>query len=94
MFIRPSGPGNSYVFNLDTEFFLNLMGMVSQDYAIWCFNKVAVTPIVFRILHVVKDDKFIHTGNEVKITFPRDVIGLNYSRLLSHFRLGLPSSVP
>jgi hypothetical protein len=46
--------------------------------AIVCFDFVPISPVVFCVLDFVINNKFIDSLNNIKVSFPRNVIGLKY----------------
>ena len=49
------------------------------------FDLVAVSLVTAGVLHVVIENELIHRGDHVKVTFPRDVVGLNDGNFLHSF---------
>src|SRR5438874_5251627 len=48
-------------------------------------DTIPVSPVPSRILHVVIKYELVHGVNKIKVTLPRNIVGLNDSDPLVHF---------
>ena len=46
--------------------------------AIRRFDAIAIAPVIFGVLHIVVDNKFIYRSDDIEITFPGNIIRLQY----------------
>src|SRR5687768_13338134 len=52
--------------------------------SIGSFNFISVSPISTSILHIIKEYKLINHMYEIEVTFPGNIIGLNYCHFFCH----------
>ncbi len=80
----PAAIGNTRVANPLLEPALDLDGNRQPDRTIRGLDAIPIAPVALRILHVVEQHELIDRGDEIEVTLPRYVAGLNDRDALGH----------
>ena len=55
----------------------------------WGFDFIAIAPVTSRILHIIIENKFVYHIDDIKISFPGDVIRMQNGYFF-HYNLAFP----